>query len=105
MATALAIIMASVLGISVTSNLFGGIGEMFASMFNLFAHGGDFPAPFHQGAIWLGKQAAVLNWFLPVDTAISLLYMSYNILIYMLIFYILKMFVNWIRGVSTFNRL
>jgi len=75
--------------------------DFVAGLFNVLPAGGTFPPPVHQAAVYFGTAAASVNFILPVDTLVTILWLSYNLILFMLVFYCLRWIVNLVRGVAT----
>lgn len=63
--------------------------------------GGGFPAPVHAGAVLFGRYMASMNFILPVDTLVSILFIAYNVIILGLVWYFIRYFAHLVRGVNT----
>jgi len=84
-----------------TDWLQGTLATVFASIVNQLPEGGNFPAVFHESALYFGNSLQSVAFFLPLDALVYCLTLSLNVFFALWSFHVIRVVVNFVRGLST----
>lgn len=77
------------------------VGAAFSSIFYLLPDGGNFPPDFHIAATYMGNSLQSVAFMLPIDVMVYCLVLSFNVLMALFAFHLIRSALNFVRGVNT----